>query len=45
MLHDTERIDRLQFDGLMVVQFTYSQVVQKPERVVADSLEALASTL
>jgi len=45
MLHDAERINRLQFDGFMVVQFTYSQVVQKPEQVVADSLEALALTI
>lgn len=42
MRHDAERINRLQFDGFMVVQFTYSQMVQRPEKVVADSLEALA---
>jgi len=45
MRHDAERINRLQLDGFMVVQFTYSQVVQEPEHVVAQSLEALTMSI
>jgi len=45
MRHDAERINRLQLDGCMVVQFTYSQVVQDPDYVVAQSLEALTLSI
>ena len=41
MRHDAERINRLQCDGFLVVQFTYSHVVQEPDGVVAQTLEVL----
>lgn len=42
MAIDSERLNRLQLDGYIVLQFTYSQVVDEPERVVREIAEALA---
>ena len=39
---DAQRLNRLQLDGFLVIQFTYPQVVEQPERVLADVREALA---
>ena len=42
MRDDAERMNRLILDGFLPLQFTYQQVVQHPELVVATTLEALA---
>lgn len=38
---DSERMNRLQLDGFIVLQFTYSRVVDDPAGVIADTIEAL----
>jgi very-short-patch-repair endonuclease len=42
MLVDAERLNRLQLDGFVVLQFTYRQVVEEPDRVAAHVREALS---
>ncbi len=39
---DVTRLNRLQFDGFVVAQFTYPQVVEQPDMVVAAVAEGLA---
>lgn len=43
MRNDADRINRLQFDGFIVVQFTYQHVVLDPAYVVSQTMEALAT--
>jgi hypothetical protein len=39
---DAERVNRLQMDGYLVLQFTYRHITLEPEWVVAQTLEALS---
>jgi very-short-patch-repair endonuclease len=38
---DSDRMNRLQLDGYVVLQFTYSRVVDDPAGVIAETIEAL----
>ncbi|MEY2522552.1 MAG: hypothetical protein QOJ66_1117 [Ilumatobacteraceae bacterium] len=40
---DSERVNRLTMDGYLVLQFTYSHVVERPDYVVGSIVEALAT--
>lgn len=40
---DSERMNRLTMDGYLVLQFTYSHVVERPDYVVGSIVEALAT--
>jgi Protein of unknown function (DUF559) len=42
---DSERMNRLQLDGYLVLQFTYGRVVGDPDGIVAEVWEALAPHL
>ena len=45
MMVNAQRMNRLQLSGFVVLQFTYSEVVDAPELVIATVREALASAL
>lgn len=42
---DSDRMNRLQLDGFLVLQFTYSRVVDDPAGVIRETTEALAPYL
>lgn len=41
---DSERINRLTLNGYRVLQFPYEMVVNRPDKVLADTIEALLGT-
>jgi very-short-patch-repair endonuclease len=43
MRSDAERMNRLAMDGYLGLQFTYSDVVERPDYVVERIVEALAA--
>ena len=45
MMVDAQRMNRLQLAGFVVLQFTYSEVVDRPDAVIGVVREALASIL